>query len=184
MQEVRGQRFAAALAYGHCGVEGRRPLFLKIANRGHECAVRLLVGGVHPLEDFLLGDDERVLDLPRIEPLPIGALLGWSAPGGLHIVRKLAHLLLKDLLAMGSLELELALLQRLLQSIHPLIFGAIALDHLFGRQRKFTWACREEYGLNPVIILLRNWIELMVVAAGAADSHPEKRQRCCGEQIV
>ena len=60
----------------------------------------------------------------------------------------------------------------------------LALDLVRRHQRMLDRPRREEHRLHPVVVLLRNRIELVVVAARAADRQPHERQRRRADQIV
>ena len=191
MQEERWSRVPSGVPDRHCRRERLGFLLFQRRDLLVECRVPGLLLGRHHRHEILLGDLrpqrivlQRLLDLRRVQLLTLGALRRRRLVGDLQVLGEQRDFLVDELLQVRRLDVLLGRTQRPDQAVDASGLLAVGLDLVCRHERMLDRSRREEHCLDAVVVLLRNRIELVVVAPRAAHRHAHERQRGRGHQIV
>ena len=127
---------------------------------------------------------QRLFHLDHVQGLSFGALGFRGAQGQLEIVGQLALFGRDDAVAIGPLQGVDLLFQRGDETIDALLVGLVLPDFGVRNERVIFRFRGEEHRLHAVVILLRNGIELVIVAARATYCHAEEGAGRGGEDVV
>ena len=148
-----------------------------------------VIGG-HARHDVLLGQllrervvFKRLFDLLDVEPLARRALLRRMRQAICMYSGRRPTASSTSAFRYGA-SLLFGLLERPLHTFDALRLGLVRGHYVGADQRIADRSGRREDGLDAVEIFLRNGIELVVVAAGAAHGQSHERQRRRSDQII